>query len=115
MSNLQNEQCMEDAFEEIVEDNITKRDLVGVLEITLQRLFIEIKAEESDKLVRSFSMYLHKFITNKVKEVDENAKAKADKCYEDWYNAQCEHDPSDNYDGYHLEDLSDMDREEPCI
>ena len=49
MSNLQNEQCMEDAFEEIVEDNISKRDLVGVLEVTLQRLFIEIKAEESDK------------------------------------------------------------------
>ena len=77
MSNLQNEQCMEDAFEEIVEDNITKRDLDGVLEVTLQRLFIEIKAEESDKLVRSFSMYLHKFITKKVKEVDDKARDKA--------------------------------------
>ena len=50
-----------------------------------------------------------------IKELDDIAKAKADKCYEDWYNAQCEYDPSDRYDGYHLEDLSDMDREEPCI
>ena len=105
----------EDKYEELVEDNISKKDLVDIIQVTLERLMIEIKAEDSDNLVRSFSMSLHKFITNKVKEVDENAKAKADKCYEDWCNAQCEHDPSDNYDGYHLEDLSDMDREEPCI
>ena len=105
----------EDKYEELVEDCISKKDLADVIQVTLERLMIEIKAEDSDKLVRSFSMYLHKFITNKVKEVDENAKAKADKCYEDWCYAQCEHDPSDNYDGYHLEDLSDMDREEPCI
>ena len=105
----------EDKYEELVEDCISKKDLADVIQVTLERLMIEIKAEDSDNLVRSFSMYLHKFITNKVKEVDENAKAKADKCYEDWYNAQCEHDPSDSYDGYHLEDLSDMDREEPCI
>ena len=105
----------EDKYEELVEDCISKKDLADVIQVTLERLMIEIKAEDSDKLVRSFSMYLHKFITNKDKEVDENAKAKADKCYEDWCNAQCEHDPSDNYDGYHLEDLSDKDREEPCI
>ena len=37
----------------------------------------QIKAEESDKLVRSFSMYLHKFITKKVKEVDDKARDKA--------------------------------------
>ena len=105
----------EDKYEELVEDCISKKDLADVIQVTLERLMIEIKAEDSDKLVRSFSMYLHKFITNKVKEVDENAKAKSDKCYEDCFNAQCEHAPSDNYDGYHLEDLSDMDREEPCI
>ena len=68
----------EDKYEELVEDNISKKDLVGVLEIILQRLFIEIKAEESDKLVRSFSMYLHKFITKKVKEVDNKARSKAE-------------------------------------
>ena len=105
----------EDKYEELVEDNISKKDLVDIIQVTLERLMIEIKAEDSNKLVRSFSMYLHKFVTNIVKELDDIAKAKADKCYEDWYNAQCEHDPSDNYDGYHLEDLSDMDREEPCI
>ena len=114
MSNLQNEQCMEDAFEEIVEDNISKRDLVGVLEVTLQRLFIEIKAEESDKLVRSFSMYLHKFITKKVKEVDDHATEKADNFCEENTDYWHGEEPL-SYDGYHLEDLSDMDREEPCI
>ena len=71
----------EDKYEELVEDCISKKDLADVIQVTLERLMIEIKSEDSDKLVRSFSMYLHKFITNKVKEVDENAKAKADKCY----------------------------------
>ena len=79
----------EDKYEELVEDCISKKDLADVIQVTLERLMIEIKAEDSNKLVRSFSMYLQKFLTNKVKEVDENAKAKADKCYEDWYNAQC--------------------------
>ena len=58
----------EDKYEELVEDNISKKDLADIIQVTLERLMIEIKAEDSDKLVRSFSMYLHKFVTNKVKE-----------------------------------------------
>ena len=57
----------EDKYEELVEDNISKKDLVDIIQVTLERLMIEIKAEDSNKLVRSFSMYLHKFLTNKVK------------------------------------------------
>ena len=60
----------EDKYEELVEDCISKKDLADVIQVTLERLMIEIKAEDSDKLVRSFSMYLHKFVTNKVKELD---------------------------------------------
>ena len=67
----------EDKYEELVEDCISKKDLADVIQVTLERLMIEIKAEDSDKLVRSFSMYLHKFITKKVKEVDDKARDKA--------------------------------------
>jgi|TARA_R100000458_G_C8197671_1_gene189205 hypothetical protein len=93
MSNLNNELKAEEKREEMIEDTITKKDLVGIIEVTLQRLIIEIKSEDSDDLVRSFSMYLHKFITNKVKEVDEDAKAKVDKFCEEntdfWHDEAC--------------------------
>ena len=42
----------EDKYEELVEDNISKKDLADIIQVTLERLMIEIKAEDSDKLVR---------------------------------------------------------------
>ena len=114
MSNLQNEQCMEEKYEQIKEDFISKKDLANIIEFVLTRLHKEIQSEKSDNMVRSFAMYMHKITRDKVKEVDDHATDKADNFCEENTDYWHGEEPL-SYDGYEQEDLSDMDREEPCI
>ena len=67
----------EDKYEELVEDNISKKDLANIIEFVLTRLHKEIQSEKSDNMVRSFAMYMHKITRDKVKEVDDKARDKA--------------------------------------
>ena len=114
MSNLQNEQCMENAVEEIVEDNITKRDLVGVIEYIQHYLKKNIMSDMVDDFVKVDNMALLKTILREVRKIDDKARSKAEHFCEkntDFWHGE---EPL-SYDGYEQEDLSDMDREEPCI
>ena len=77
MSNLQNEQCMEEKYEQIKEDFISKKDLANIIEFVLTRLHKEIQSEKSNDMVRSFAMYMYKITRDKVKEVDAYAEEKA--------------------------------------
>ena len=114
MSTLQNEMLMEEKYEQIKEDFISKKDLANIIEFVLTRLHKEIQSEKSDDMVRSFAMYMHKITRDKVKEVDDHATEKADNICEENTDYWHGEEPL-SYDGYELEDLSDMDREEPCI
>tara|TARA_R100001440_G_scaffold30552_2_gene49003 strand:+ start:1790 stop:2068 length:279 start_codon:yes stop_codon:yes gene_type:complete len=78
MSNLQNEQCMEDTFEEIVEDNITKRDLVGVIEYIQHYLKKNIMSDMVDDFVKVDNMALLKTILREVRKIDDKARSKAE-------------------------------------
>ena len=114
MSTLQNEMLMEEKYEQIKEDFISKKDLANIIEFVLKRLHKEIQSEKSDNMVRSFAMYMHKITRDKVKEVDDHATEKADNFCEENTDYWHGEEPL-SYDGYEQEDLSDMDREEPCI
>ncbi len=85
MSHSGNEMLMEEKYEQIKEDfiskkdlaNIIKKDLANIIEFVLTRLHKEIQSEKSDDMVRSFAMYMYKITRDKVKEVDDHAEEKA--------------------------------------
>ena len=114
MSHNGNEMLMEEKYEQIKEDFISKKDLANIIEFVLTRLHKEIQSEKSDDMVRSFAMYMHKITRDKVKEVDDHAEEKANNFCEENTDYWHGEEPL-SYDGYELEDLSDIDREEPCI
>tara|TARA_R100000995_G_C3394657_1_gene82085 strand:- start:284 stop:562 length:279 start_codon:yes stop_codon:yes gene_type:complete len=78
MSHSGNEMLKEDAFEEIVEDNITKRDLVGVIEYIQHYLKKNITSKWVDDFVKVDNMALLKTILREVRKIDDKARSKAE-------------------------------------
>jgi len=78
MSNIQNEQRAEQMFEEMVEDNISKESLVEVLDFIKKYLMKNITSKWVDEFVKVDNMALLKLLLDKVKQIDDNARMKAE-------------------------------------
>lgn len=78
MSNIQNEQRAEQMFEEMVEDNISKESLVEVLDFIKKYLVKNITSKWTEEFVKVDNMALLKLLLDKVKQIDDNARMKAE-------------------------------------
>ena len=78
MSNIYNEQRAEQMFEEMVEDNISKESLVEVIAFIKDYLVKNITSKWTEEFVKKDNMVLLKLILDKVKQIDDNARMKAE-------------------------------------
>ena len=78
MSNIYNEQRAEQMFEEMVEDNISKESLVEVIAFIKKYLVKNITSKWVDEFVKKDNMVLLKLILDKVRQIDHNARIKAE-------------------------------------
>jgi len=78
MSNIYNEQRAEQMFEEMVEDNISKESLVEVIDFIKKYLVKNITSKWTEEFVKVDNMALLKLILDKVKQIDDNARMKAE-------------------------------------
>jgi len=78
MSNIYNEQRAEQMFEEMVEDNISKKSLVEVIDFIKKYLVKNITSKWTEEFVKVDNMVLLKLLLDKVRQIDDNARMKAE-------------------------------------